>query len=206
MRKRSFSKCRKEKGCDAEMKNFINEEVTDFKVQAYHEKEFKEVTKKDILGHWSVFFFYPADFTFVCPTELGDLQDFYEEFKACGCEIYSVSMDTHFVHKAWADASDTIRNIEYPMLADPAGELSRFFGVRIKEEGQALRGTFIVNPQGKIKAYEVHDLGIGRNAEELLRKVQAAQFVEEHGEQVCPAKWKPGEETLMPSLDLVGML
>lgn len=151
-------------------------------------------------------FFYPADFTFVCPTELGDLQDFYEAFQECGCEIYSVSMDTHFVHKAWADASDTIKKIEYPMLADPTGELAKFFGVRLKEKGQALRGTFIINPDGKIKAYEVHDLGIGRNAEELLRKVQAAQYVEEHGEQVCPAKWKPGEETLMPSLDLVGML
>ena len=134
------------------------------------------------------------------------LQDFYEAFQECGCEIYSVSMDTHFVHKAWADASDTIKKIEYPMLADPTGELAKFFGVRLKEKGQALRGTFIINPDGKIKAYEVHDLGIGRNAEELLRKVQAAQYVEEHGEQVCPAKWKPGEETLMPSLDLVGML
>ena len=115
-------------------------------------------------------------------------------------------MDTHFVHKAWADASDTIKKIAYPMLADPTGELAKFFGVRLKEKGQALRGTFIINPDGKIKAYEVHDLGIGRNAEELLRKVQAAQYVEEHGEQVCPANWKPGEETLMPSLDLVGML
>lgn len=188
------------------MKSLINEEIKDFKVQAYHKGVFEEITKEDVLGKWSVFFFYPADFTFVCPTELGDLQDFYEEFQECGCEIYSVSMDTHFVHKAWADASETIKGIEYPMLADPTGELAKFFGVRIKEEGQALRGTFIVNPEGKVKAYEVHDLGIGRNAEELLRKVQAAQFVEEHGEQVCPAKWKPGEETLMPSLDLVGML
>ena len=102
------------------------------------------------------------------------------------------------MHKAWADASDTIKKIEYPMLADPTGELAKFFGVRLKEKGQALRGTFIINPDGKIKAYEVHDLGIGRNAEELLRKVQAAQYVEEHGEQVCPAKWKPGEEKYRP--------
>ena len=164
------------------MRSLINEEVKAFKVQAYHNGAFEEITREDILGHWSVFFFYPADFTFVCPTELGDLQDFYEAFQECGCEIYSVSMDTHFVHKAWADASDTIKKIEYPMLADPTGELAKFFGVRLK------------------------DLGIGRNAEELLRKVQAAQYVEEHGEQVCPANWKPGEETLMPSLDLVGML
>lgn len=188
------------------MKSFINKEVKEFKVQSYYNKDFVEISKKDILGHWSVIFFYPADFTFVCPTELGDLQDFYNEFKAIGCEIYSVSMDSHFVHKAWADASETIGKIEYPMLADPAGELSKIFGVRVKELGQALRGTFILNPEGKIKAYEIHDMGIGRNAEELLRKVQAAQFVEAHGDQVCPAKWKPGEDTLMPSLDLVGML
>ncbi|NMA82890.1 MAG: peroxiredoxin, partial [Epulopiscium sp.] len=165
-----------------------------------------EVTEKALQGHWSVFFFYPADFTFVCPTELGDLADNYEQFKEIGCEIYSVSTDTHFVHKAWADASETIKKIQYPMLADPTGTLSRFFGVMIEEEGQALRGTFIVNPEGEIKAYEVHDLGIGRNAEELLRKVQAAQFVASHGDQVCPANWTPGAETLTPSLDLVGKL
>ena len=186
--------------------SLINKEVNDFKVQAYVGKDFKEVTKKDILGKWSVFFFYPADFTFVCPTELEDLANKYEEFKKIGCEIYSVSCDTHFVHKAWADASDTIKKIQYPMLGDPAGKLAREFGVLDEEAGQAFRGTFILNPEGKIKAYEIHDMGIGRNAQELLRKVQAARFVEEHGDQVCPAKWKPGEETLTPSLDLVGML
>lgn len=188
------------------MGNLINKTVEDFTVQAYQKGAFCEVTKADTLGHWSVFFFYPADFTFVCPTELGDLADFYEEFQEIGCEIYSVSEDTHFVHKAWADASDTIKKITYPMLGDPAGVLARDFGVLVEEEGQALRGTFIVNPDGKIKVYEVHDMGIGRNAEELLRKVQAAQFVETHGDQVCPARWKPGEETLTPSLDLVGLL
>lgn len=188
------------------MGNYINIEVDDFKVNSYHKGKFEEVAKTDILGHWSVFFFYPADFTFVCPTELGDLADHYEEFQEIGCEIYSISEDTHFVHKAWADASDTIKKIEYPMLADPTGRLARFFGVLDEDEGQAFRGTFVMNPKGVIKVYEIHDMGIGRNAEELLRKVQAAQFVEEHGDQVCPAKWKPGEETLMPSLDLVGML
>lgn len=188
------------------MENLINKAVGDFKVQAYHKGEFREITKADTLGHWSVFFFYPADFTFVCPTELGDLADFYEEFQGIGCEIYSVSEDTHFVHKAWADASDTIKKIEYPMLGDPAGVLARDFGVLVEDDGQALRGTFVVNPEGMIKVYEIHDMGIGRNAEELLRKVQAAQFVAEHGDQVCPAKWRPGEETLTPSLDLVGLL
>ena len=188
------------------MKNLIGKELIDFEVQAYHEGDFKTVTKEDVLGKWGVFFFYPADFTFVCPTELADVADNYEEFKKIGCEIYSVSEDTHFVHKAWADTTDTIKGLPYPMLGDPAGVLAKFFGVLVKEEGQALRGTFVVDPDGVIKVYEIHDMGIGRNAEELLRKVQAAQCVREHGDQVCPAKWKPGEDTLTPSIDFVGKL
>ena len=186
--------------------SLINKKVSDFSVQAYHNGEFKEVTLDSMKGHWSVVVFYPADFTFVCPTELGDLADNYAKFKEVGCEVYSVSTDTHFVHKAWADASDTIGKIKYPMLADPTGKLARDFEVMIEEEGLALRGSFVINPEGEINAYEVNDLGIGRTAEELLRKVQAAQFVAEHGDQVCPAKWQPGEETLVPSLDLVGKL
>lgn len=188
------------------MNNLINYEVKPFQVTGFYKGEFREFTEQDLKKGWSVFFFYPADFTFVCPTELGDLADHYEAFQEIGCEIYSISEDTHFVHKAWADASDTIQKITYPMLGDPAHVLAKQFGVLIKEEGQALRGTFIISPKGKVRAYEIHDLGIGRNAEELLRKVQAAQFVEEHGNQVCPAKWKPGEETLIPSIDLVGLL
>lgn len=186
--------------------SLINKEVSDFTVQAFHEDAFKEVSKQDILGKWSVFFFYPADFTFVCTTELEDLAGKYEEFKAINCEVYSVSCDSHFVHKAWKDASETIKKIQYPMLADPTGKLARDFEVMIEEDGMAERGTFIVNPEGKIVVYEVNSGNIGRNAEELLRKVQAAQFVAEHGDQVCPAKWKPGEKTLKPSLDLVGLL
>ncbi len=186
--------------------SLINKEVSEFKVQAFHEDAFKEVTKQDILGKWSVFFFYPADFTFVCPTELEDLANKYEEFKSINCEIYSVSCDSHFVHKAWKDASETIKKIQYPMLADPTGALARDFEVMIESDGMAERGTFIVNPEGKIVVYEVNAGNIGRNADELLRKVQAAQFVAEHGDQVCPAKWKPGEKTLKPSLDLVGLL
>ena len=186
--------------------SLINKEVNDFKVQAYVGKDFKEVTKKDILGKWSVFFFYPADFTFVCPTELEDLANKYEEFKKIGCEIYSVSCDTHFVHKAWHDASDTIKKIQYPMLADPTGALARDFDVMIEADGLAERGSFIVNPEGRIVAYEVIAGNVGRNADELLRRVQASQFVAEHGDQVCPAKWQPGEATLRPSLDLVGRL
>ncbi len=186
--------------------SLIGTKLPDFKVNAYHNGEFTEVTKDSVLGKWSVFFFYPADFTFVCPTELADLADSYEEFQKLGAEIYSVSTDSHFVHKAWADASETIRKIKFPMLADPAGVLSRFFDVMVEPDGQALRGTFVINPDGEIKLYEVHDMGIGRNAEELLRKVQAAQFVAEHGDQVCPARWKPGAKTLKPGLDLVGKL
>ena len=186
--------------------SLINKEVNDFKVQAYVGKDFKEVTKKDILGKWSVFFFYPADFTVVCRTELEDLANKYEEFKKIGCEIYSVSCDTHFVHKAWHDASDTIKKIQYPMLADPTGALARDFDVMIEADGLAERGSFIVNPEGRIVAYEVIAGNVGRNADELLRRVQASQFVAEHGDQVCPAKWQPGASTLKPSLDLVGII
>lgn len=186
--------------------SLIGKEVSDFKVQAFSGAEFKEVTKEDIKGHWSVFFFYPADFTFVCPTELEDLANKYEEFKAIQCEIYSVSCDTHFVHKAWHDASETIKKINYPMLADPTGALARDFDVMIEADGLAERGSFIVNPEGKIVAYEVIAGNVGRNAEELLRRVQASQFVAEHGDEVCPAKWQPGEKTLKPTLDLVGMI
>ena len=186
--------------------SLIGTKLPDFKVNAYHGGEFKEVTKESVLGKWSVFFFYPADFTFVCPTELGDLADTYDEFTSIGTEIYAVSTDSHFVHKAWADTSETIRKIRFPMLADPTGVLSRFFDVMVEQEGQALRGSFVINPEGEIKLFEVHDMGIGRSAEELLRKVQAAQFVAEHGDQVCPARWKPGAATLKPGLDLVGKL
>ncbi len=186
--------------------SLINKEVSEFAAMAFQNGEFKPVTKADIMGKWSVFFFYPADFSFVCPTELEDLANKYEEFKAIGCEIYSVSTDTQFVHKAWHDASDRIKKIQYPMLADPTQALSKDFEVLIPETGLAERGTFIINPDGKIVAYEVSGGNVGRNADELLRKVQASQFVYEHGDEVCPAKWKPGAETLKPSLDLVGML
>lgn len=186
--------------------SLINKEVSDFSVQAFQNDAFKTVTKADILGKWSVFFFYPADFTFICPTELEDLANKYAEFQAVGCEIYSVSCDSHFVHKAWHDASDRIKKIQYPMLADPNHGLARDFEVLIEADGMAERGSFIVNPEGKIVAYEVTAGNVGRNADELLRRVQASQFVYEHGDEVCPAKWQPGEETLKPSLDLVGML
>ncbi len=186
--------------------SLINKEIGDFSVQAYRNGEFETVAKKDVLGTWSLFFFYPADFSFVCPTELEDLANLYDKFQTAGCEIYSVSCDTHFVHKAWHDESERVGKVRYPMLADPAHILARDFEVLIESDGIAERGAFIVDPEGKIQVYQVNAGGIGRNAEELLRLLEAAQFVAEHGDQVCPAKWQPGAETLKPSLDLVGQL
>ena len=186
--------------------SIINTEIKPFKAQAYQNGKFFEVTEATIKGKWSVFFFYPADFTFVCPTELGDMADLYGEFQKIGVEVYGVSTDTHFTHKAWADASETIKKIKYPMLGDPTGTITRNFDVMIESEGLALRGTFLIDPQGIVKVCEVHDLGIGRDASELLRKVKAAQYVASHPGEVCPAKWKEGSATLKPSLDLVGKI
>ena len=186
--------------------SIINTEIKPFKATAFHNGKFVDLTEADVKGKWSVFFFYPADFTFVCPTELGDMADLYPEFQKLGVEVYSVSTDTHFTHKAWHDASDTIKKINYPMIGDPTGTITRGFDVMIEEAGLALRGTFLVNPEGVIKVAEIHDLGIGRDATELLRKVKAAQYVASHPGEVCPAKWKEGEATLKPSLDLVGKI
>src|ERR1700730_928336 len=184
--------------------SLINSEIKPFKATAYHNGKFVPVTNEDLKGKWSVFVFYPADFTFVCPTELGDIADNYAAFKKLGVEIYGVSTDTHFTHKAWHDTSDTIAKVQYPLIGDPTLALSRNFEVLIEEEGLAYRGTFVIDPSGHIKIIEVHDNGIGRDAKELLRKVQAAQYVATHPGEVCPAKWTPGADTVSPSLDLVG--
>ena len=186
--------------------SLINTEIKPFKATAFHNGEFVDVTDADLKGKWSVVFFYPADFTFVCPTELGDLADNYDEFKSRGVEIYSVSTDTHFTHKAWHDSSDSIRKIQYPMVGDPTGAITRNFEVMIEEAGLAERGTFVIDPEGKIQIVEITAGGIGRDAAELLRKVKAAQYIAAHPGEVCPAKWKEGEETLAPSLDLVGKI
>lgn len=186
--------------------SLINTEIKPFKATAFHNGEFVEISDADLKGKWSVVFFYPADFTFVCPTELGDLADNYDEFKSRGVEIYSVSTDTHFTHKAWHDSSDTIRKIQYPMVGDPTGAITRNFEVMIEEAGLAERGTFVIDPEGKIQVVEITAGGIGRDASELLRKVKAAQYIAAHPGEVCPAKWKEGEETLAPSLDLVGKI
>ena len=186
--------------------SLINKEVSDFTVQAFENNNFKEVSKKDILGKWSVFFFYPADFTFVCPTELEDLQNLYPKFKEVGCDIYSVSTDTHLRTQGMArQLRENLKAYIYNACRSYTRTF-KDFEVYIEENGLAERGTFVVNPEGKIVAYEVNAGNVGRNAEELFRKVQALQFVHEHGDEVCPAKWTPGAETLKPSLDLVGQL
>ena len=186
--------------------SLINSQIKPFKATAYHNGKFVTVTDNDLKGKWSVFVFYPADFTFVCPTELGDLADHYEQFRKLGVEIYGVSTDTHFSHKAWHDTSETIGKVQYPLVGDPTATLARNFGVLIEEEGLALRGTFVINPEGQIKVMEVHDNGIGRDTKELLRKVQAAQYVASHPGEVCPAKWTPGAKSLAPTLSLVGKI
>ncbi|GGX74713.1 peroxiredoxin [Massilia dura] len=186
--------------------SLINTQVKPFKATAYHNGKFIDLSEESLKGKWSVFVFYPADFTFVCPTELEDLADNYAEFQRLGVEVYGISTDTHFAHKAWHDTSDAIKKVNYPLIGDPTGLLSRNFQVMIEEEGLALRGTFVINPDGFIKVLEVHDNGIGRDASELLRKVKAAQYVASHPGEVCPAKWSEGAATLTPSLDLVGKI
>jgi len=186
--------------------SLINTQIKPFKATAYHNGKFVDVTEETLKGKWSVLVFYPADFTFVCPTELEDLAEQYPAFQKLGVEIYSVSTDTHFSHKAWHDTSDAISKVNYPMLADPTHQLAKNFEVLIEEEGIALRGTFVINPEGEIKVLEIHDNGIGRVASELLRKVKAAQYIAAHPGEVCPAKWEEGAKTLTPSLDLVGKI
>ena len=186
--------------------SLINTQVKPFKAIAYHGGKFVDLTEESLKGKWSVFVFYPADFTFVCPTELEDLADHYAEFSKLGVEVYGISTDTHFAHKAWHDTSEAIKKVNYPLIGDPTGTLARNFEVMIEEEGMALRGTFVINPEGQIKVMEVHDNGIGRDASELMRKVKAAQYVAAHPGEVCPAKWSEGAETLKPSLDLVGKI
>jgi peroxiredoxin len=186
--------------------SLIGTQVKPFKAQAFHNGEFITVTDEDLKGKWSIVCFYPADFTFVCPTELEDLQDHYEEFKKLGVEVYSVSTDTHFTHKAWHETSPTIGKIQYPMIGDPSQVISRNFEVLNEETGLADRGTFIIDPDGVIQAYEVNAEGIGRKASTLINKIKAAQYIRNNPGEVCPAKWEEGGETLKPSIDLVGKI
>lgn len=184
----------------------VNTPIKPFKATAYRQGKFVDITEKDVLGKWAVFFFYPADFTFVCPTELGDVADKYEDLQKLGVEVFSVSTDTHFTHKAWHDASDTIRKINYYMVGDQTFQLANNFDVLRDGQGLADRATFIVDPQGVIQAVEITAEGIGRDADDLIRKIKAAQYVASHPGEVCPAKWKEGDKTLAPSLDLIGKI
>ncbi|MDF3623490.1 alkyl hydroperoxide reductase subunit C [Brytella acorum] len=184
----------------------INSSIKPFSADAYHNGKFVKVSDADLKGKWSVVFFYPADFTFVCPTELEDLAENYATFQKLGVEIYSVSTDKHFTHKAWHDTSPAIGKIQYVMVGDPTAEIARNFGVLIEEAGLANRGTFLIDPEGKIQYIEITAGGVGRSATELLEKIQSAQYVASHPGEVCPAKWKEGSETLKPSLDLVGKI
>lgn len=184
----------------------INEKIQDFELEAFYNGDIKKIKLSDYKGKWLVLLFYPADFTFVCPTELEEAANFYEEFKKENAEILSVSTDTAFVHKAWHDQSPAIKKIQFPMVADPTGKLCRYFGTYIEQEGLSLRATFIIDPEQKIKAFEMHDNSIGRSIKEILRKLKASKYVEEHKGQVCPASWEPGRETLKPGVDLIGKI
>ena len=184
----------------------IGEAIPELEMEIFQNEEIKKIKLSDYKGKWLVLMFYPADFTFVCPTELKDAALIYDKFQAADAELISVSTDTAFVHKAWHDESEAIKTVNYPMGADPTGKVSRAFGVYIEEEGLALRGTFVIDPDGILKTMEVHDLGIGRSAPEALRKLEAAKFVREFGDQVCPAGWQPGGDTLTPGIDLIGKI
>ena len=195
-------------GCEEMARAYplVGQMIPDMELGAYYKNEEQKIKLSDYKGKWCILFFYPADFTFICPTELEEMAEHYETFTKLNTEVLSVSTDTVYTHKAWQDTSEAIKKITFPMLADRTGELSRALRVYITEEGNALRGTFIVDPDGKIVSVEVNDNSIGRSAKELIRKLQAAQFVREHGGQVCPASWQPGGDTLKPGMDLVGKI
>lgn len=184
----------------------INQAIPEFQTEAFHENSIKKISSKDYKGKWLILMFYPADFTFICPTELGEFADKYNEFRKLNAEVLSVSTDTAFVHKAWHDSSDTIKRIKFPMLADPAGKICKLFGTYMEEEGLSLRATFIIDPNKNLKFYEIHDNSIGRNVNEILRKLKAAQYVSKHKGEVCPVNWDEGKPTLKPGLDLIGKI
>ena len=186
--------------------SLINTQVQPFKAQAYKQGKFIEVTDKDLQGKWSVVIFMPAAFTFNCPTEIEDAAEHYAEFQKAGAEVYIVTTDTHFSHKVWHETSPAVGKAQFALVGDPTHALSKAFDVLIPEEGLALRGTFIINPEGTIKTLEIHDNAIARDVAETVRKLKAAQYVASHSGEVCPAKWKEGEKTLTPSLDLVGKI
>ncbi len=187
-------------------KPLVGSSLPEISLEIYQDNNIKKVNLADFKGKWLILFFYPADFTFICPTELEEMAELYPKFKELNAEIISISTDTAFVHKAWHDNSPAIGKVDFPMGADPTGALCKALGTYIEDEGLSLRGSFVVDPEGFIKAFELHDNSIGRSAQELLRKLQAAQFVATHSGQVCPAKWTPGSDTLTPGVDLIGKI
>ena len=188
--------------------SLINTKIEPFKAQAFRNGNFEEITEKNLSNgkNWSVMIFMPAAFTFNCPTEIEDAADHYEEFQKLGAEVYIVTTDTHFSHKVWHETSDAVGKAKFYLVGDPTHQLTRAFDVHIEEEGLALRGTFVIDPSGTIKTMEVHDNAIARDVTESVRKLKAAKYVAEHPDEVCPAKWKEGEKTLKPSIDLVGKI
>ncbi len=186
--------------------SIINTPVQPFTAQAFHNGKFVTVTEQNLQGKWSVFIFMPAAFTFNCPTEIEDAADNYAEFQKAGAEVYIITTDTHFSHKVWHETSPAVGKAKFPLLGDPTHTLTRAFDVHIDAEGLALRGTFIINPEGGVKTAEVHSNEIARDISETLRKLKAAQYTAANPGQVCPAKWKEGAATLTPSLDLVGKI
>ena len=186
--------------------SLVNSQVQPFKAQAFHNGKFVEVTEQSLRDKWSVLIFMPAAFTFNCPTEVEDAAENYTEFQKAGAEVYVITTDTHFAHKVWHQTSPAVGKAKFPLVGDPAHVLAKAFDVLIPEEGLALRGTFIINPQGVVKTAEVHDNSIARDVKETLRKLKAAQYVANNPGQVCPAKWNEGAKTLTPSLDLVGKI
>jgi NADH-dependent peroxiredoxin subunit C len=186
--------------------SLINTAVPAFKTTAFKQGKFIDISEDTLKGKWSVLVFMPAAFTFNCPTEVEDAAENYAEFQKLGAEVYIVTTDTHFAHKVWHETSPAVGKAQFPLVGDPTHVLTRAFGVHIEEEGLALRGTFVVNPDGIIKTLEIHDNAIARDMKETLRKLKAAQYVAKNPGQVCPAKWQEGAKTLTPSLDLVGKI
>ena len=184
----------------------IGEKVPNIPFKVFKDGDAEEVSINKYIGKWLIMFFYPADFTFVCPTELQELSGLYPSFQQENAEVISVSTDTVFTHKAWKDTSEAIGEIKYPMAEDPSHALSTLFGVLIEDEGVALRGSFIIDPEGVLRCIEINDNSIGRSAKELLRKLKAAKFVNENKGKVCPASWEEGKDTLEPGMDLVGKI
>jgi peroxiredoxin (alkyl hydroperoxide reductase subunit C) len=184
----------------------IGQTIPDLELDVFQNNEFSKIKLSNYKNKWLILLFYPADFSYVCPTELAEAAEYYPKFQAANAEIISISTDSMYVHKAWHDVSPLIKRISYPMAADPTGNTCRMFGIYNETEGQSFRATFIIDPDMVLKAADIHDDSIGRNSAEILRKVQAAGYVREHSGMVCPAGWHPGDEAMKKGIELVGKI